>query len=363
MTRNQFEDIRVFFSRLRISEHLVKRRDGATAKVTYSYAGEKFTITNLRYATEVLIGPSGNVRHLVLDIEEHDWPTDKDPSADNVIDEMVDLCGADKADFRQFLLDLRDKIRAALRDGMRGMYWPNILNNNHWHDVARLIQVCLEAPEKVEGILKGAKYRSTTRVVEDPLFNRLVYDWVPEKKRKRNRPERRAFRGKYKMITKLLAAAHRSTDPPPTQELKILGKDERTLGDIGRLDAKLQIVARKEQGFLRSKLFGGQSKGRCGLCGELFPIDLLVAAHIKRRANCTDEEKHDLSNIMPMCRLGCDELFERGYIRIVQGKIELNQAKASTGSVRQYLNRLSGRLCEHWSNSTEKYFKWRNGVD
>jgi hypothetical protein len=27
-------------------------------------------------------------------------------------------------------------------------YWPNILNNNHWHDVASFIKLCLGQPQE-----------------------------------------------------------------------------------------------------------------------------------------------------------------------------------------------------------------------
>jgi hypothetical protein len=40
------------------------------------------------------------------------------------------------------------------------------------------------------------------------------------------------------------------------------------------------------------------------------PRDLAVAAHIKRRADCSEEERPDVQNIaMVSCRLGCDALF------------------------------------------------------
>ena len=51
-------------------------------------------------------------------------------------------------------------------------------------------------------------------------------------------------------------------------------------------------------------------------------MSCLVAAHIKKRAACSLEEKKDYKSIvMPMCSFGCDYLYERGYIAVSDGKI------------------------------------------
>lgn len=80
------------------------------------------------------------------------------------------------------------------------------------------------------------------------------------------------------------------------------------------LDLESRGKARTEQNFLRKYLFGNKKTCKCGICGESYPVSFLVAAHIKKRAHCTDEEKLDYKNIvMPMCKFGCDDLYEKGY--------------------------------------------------
>jgi hypothetical protein len=110
---------------------------------------------------------------------------------------MVRLCPTNPKDFEALLTNLRDKVRDALRDGMDPYYWPNILNNNHWHDVVRFIQECLLHPEDVSTLL------------QTPPLNRLVYRWIPEKQRPPDNalPWRRAFSGDYKMVQNLIANA------------------------------------------------------------------------------------------------------------------------------------------------------------
>jgi hypothetical protein len=129
-----------------------------------------------------------------------------------------------------------------------------------------------------------------------------------------------------------------------------------------RVDAADRVISAKqrtEQRYLRNRLLGGANEGPCSLCGLVFPIEFLVAAHIKRRANCSQKEKNDTRNVVPMCRFGCDELFERGYICVAGGKVIVNERMIphSTPPVRAYLERLALRACSDWERA-RKYFQW-----
>lgn len=100
--------------------------------------------------------------------------------------------------------------------------------------------------------------------------------------------------------------------PVPQKELTILG----------RLEEERRVSTRKEQQRLRKHLLDGKDYGWCFLCGEKLPAELLVAAHIKKRSKCTDTEKRDHANVVPMCLLGCDALFERGHVALLNNKID-----------------------------------------
>jgi hypothetical protein len=122
--------------------------------------------------------------------------------------------------------------------------------------------------------------------------------------------------------------------PPPPGELNILGQ----------LDDRRRVVTRKEQAFLRKHLFQGRDHGTCFVCGQELPVELLVTAHIKRRADCSDEERRDLRNIVAMCLLGCDALFERGYLAVVDGKLDVRpHLAANCSGLSAILGRLRGR--------------------
>jgi hypothetical protein len=131
------------------------------------------------------------------------------------------------------------------------------------------------------------------------------------------------------------------------------------LSRLGELDATRTAAVRLEQSILRSHLFGGKETGICALCGESFPISLLVAAHIKRRADSDDMEKRDRDIVMPVCTFGCDELFERGYIVVINGRVADGPLIPQTDVVKRRVSFLRGKICSHWNERTAKYFASR----
>ena len=129
------------------------------------------------------------------------------------------------------------------------------------------------------------------------------------------------------------------------------------------LDVKRQVTLRREQAVLRRVLFGGKSVGECILCGKAFPCSLLVAAHIKPRAACTDFERRDYrNNVAPMCLFGCDALFERRLIYVKDGKVRLRRAffKHDRPSVFDEIENRDVTFC---TVKRQKYFHWHAKQD
>lgn len=127
------------------------------------------------------------------------------------------------------------------------------------------------------------------------------------------------------------------------------------------LDKTAKRTERKEQALLRRLLFGKKREETCALCGKKYPVEFLTAAHIKRRADCTMEERKDVPSIvMPACRFGCDELYERGYLLVFDGEIVLNDQKWIPDTVREYAGPIAGRRCSCWSDATKGYFDAHN---
>lgn len=123
-------------------------------------------------------------------------------------------------------------------------------------------------------------------------------------------------------------------------------------------DGQQMSSYRKEQNALRKKLLNGKQEAECVICGELYPEDMLWAAHIKKRSKCSPEEKGDISNIaVLMCKTGCDDLFEKGYIAVKDGVIII-VGKPFTRALGMKIEALKGRECLGWKKESEKYFEW-----
>lgn len=155
------------------------------------------------------------------------------------------------------------------------------------------------------------------------------------------------------------------TVPEPTtpggRRLVTRGTPDR---EFDELDEQATVLRRKEQAYLRKYIFPGNS-GTCALCERVLPIEFLVAAHIKRRSECSDREKQDFENIaMPNCKLGCDELFGRGLVSVgTTGFIEVSPSAPDVGAVAVYLNNhLVGRRLVFWVErpASRKYFTFHH---
>ncbi|TDC95409.1 hypothetical protein E1161_04275 [Saccharopolyspora aridisoli] len=103
------------------------------------------------------------------------------------------------------------------------------------------------------------------------------------------------------------------------------------------------------------------SDGSCALCGNHLPPAFLVGAHIKKRAMCSEDERKDFDNVgMLACVLGCDSLFEHGFIAVDNdGTIIISDTINATPAVEQFVkDRLDGRTTTWWTPQREPYFDW-----
>lgn len=139
-------------------------------------------------------------------------------------------------------------------------------------------------------------------------------------------------------------------------QLVVTGENLTFEGDLTR---RYEGVQRGEQAQLRRVLFGSATEAQCALCGDIYPVRFLWAAHIKKRAVCTDDERRDLQHIaMPACLFGCDALFEAGYISVDDtGHIIVSDAPAGT-RLAERLAQLSGRRVTAYTDASAGYFAW-----
>ncbi|MGA7205167.1 MAG: hypothetical protein WBX27_11110 [Specibacter sp.] len=121
-------------------------------------------------------------------------------------------------------------------------------------------------------------------------------------------------------------------------------------------DSTLTTI-RLEQAFLRKNLLRGRLKAPCSLCGEEMPARLLIAGYIKPRSHCSEEERMDYTSCaMLTCALGCDALYEWGYIVVGDtGRIRAGQP-AETERIGEAVERLVGRNCTAFNEQTSECF-------
>ena len=134
----------------------------------------------------------------------------------------------------------------------------------------------------------------------------------------------------------------------------------RAIDAQASLDAVTTVMVRREQSALRRVLVGTTTEEECGICGRMLPVSLLVAAHIKQRSECTQVEKADIPFIaMPICTLGCDALYEAGWVTVDDGVVKT--ARTASPALSDVLGGLSGTKCTYWVPARESYFRWHRG--
>lgn len=142
---------------------------------------------------------------------------------------------------------------------------------------------------------------------------------------------------------------------PAPDEGSLFGRPDEW--DGGETDAVSLTSVRQEQADLRSHLLKGRPTAPCAICGEERPARLLVAAHIKPRSRCTEEERKAFRSVaMLACSLGCDALFGWGYIVVdSEGKVRRG-VKAETDHVRDAVDLLIGKVCGAHNEDTAAGF-------
>ncbi|WP_288432730.1 hypothetical protein [uncultured Deinococcus sp.] len=144
------------------------------------------------------------------------------------------------------------------------------------------------------------------------------------------------------------------TDPKLEEQLEgLISTGLLKAGDVLRI-SKYRI----EQGELRESMIRGREIVSCCICGEEFPATSIVTAHIKKRSRCSPSEMRDTNVVAPMCYLGCDHLFEHGYIVVgSDGIVKINREAKASG-LKTRIKAVSGLSCLGINNNNTKYYAW-----
>lgn len=142
----------------------------------------------------------------------------------------------------------------------------------------------------------------------------------------------------------------------PVGEEGLLGRPPG-FWDGAETDSEVMRKLRNEQDDLRRNLLQGRTSADCSICGALLPARLLIAGHIKPRSKCSDEERRDYQSAMLICSLGCDALFEWGYIVVdTTGKVRPSRTP-ETEALQVAVESISGKRCSAFNRYTSEKFK------
>jgi hypothetical protein len=124
-------------------------------------------------------------------------------------------------------------------------------------------------------------------------------------------------------------------------------------------DRPAYVLARTEQKAIRRQKLAGRNEIQCDLCRLLLPKRLVHTAHIKRRSVSSHKERGDLNNVMFACVLGCDSLFEHGYVYVdSDGSIRpSDMVQASVSGLPTAVERV-GAECAAFNDASADYFAW-----
>ncbi len=127
----------------------------------------------------------------------------------------------------------------------------------------------------------------------------------------------------------------------------------------GATDSKAETKIRREQGLLRRALGLGGGSHKCSICGRTYPDQLLVAAHIKKRSECNESERVDIPAIaFVACALGCDALFEHGYVIVDVDGVIVPGRIAKDLHLAELVGEIAGQPVGGVTEASMKYFAW-----
>jgi hypothetical protein len=131
-----------------------------------------------------------------------------------------------------------------------------------------------------------------------------------------------------------------------------------TLFELASTDALTVALRRLEQHQLRGKLLQGEAVGCCRLCGIELPAALLIASHIKPRNLCSHKERMHPNVATLMCVLGCDSLYEHGYLRVRDDGAIYRINTNGGEDLKSYMKRYEGRYLVFSSETEREFFRF-----
>jgi hypothetical protein len=68
-------------------------------------------------------------------------------------------------------------------------------------------------------------------------------------------------------------------------------------------------------------------------------------------------EKLDENIVIPLCKFGCDELYEKGILVVQNGEF-ISSDKNNNENIKLYIDSINDKRCNYFNRNTSEYFKW-----
>jgi hypothetical protein len=73
--------------------------------------------------------------------------------------------------------------------------------------------------------------------------------------------------------------------------------------------------------------------------------------------HCNNDEKLDENIVIPLCKFGCDELYEKGILVVQNGEF-ISLDKNNNENIKLYIDSINDKRCNYFNRNTSEYFKW-----
>ena len=136
---------------------------------------------------------------------------------------------------------------------------------------------------------------------------------------------------------------------------------EELMSKLHSTDKKGKETKRRLEQSLLREYHLKKTHTNCSLCHKFLPNSLIHIGHIWKRSQIKDEKiRKNLDIAMPVCKLGCDDLFEKEFIIVnSMGQILRNDKKNFTDELKKFTQQYNGKKCLHFSDKTQDFFNKR----
>ena len=132
----------------------------------------------------------------------------------------------------------------------------------------------------------------------------------------------------------------------------------RRLRNLESTDETIETKRRLEQPILREWLFEDNKTALCAICHKEYNVSSLVTAHKKKRSDCSYTERTEPNIVVPLCRFGCDFLYETRHVLVEEGTVRRGTPLQHQVAENGYLEQVVGNKVDNQWLAGPKFDSW-----